>query len=103
MRLPKLNNDTQEYGIFDTLEKKYLQSFIFEIYLVMGHMWSWCLYALINLVFRTNVNLIVWLHLYPHHHHHITLKPGTMTTCDKRPPSMFVSGECHLHLTLFSR
>ena len=29
-----LNKYTQEYGIFDALEKNYLQSFIFAIYLV---------------------------------------------------------------------
>jgi meiosis-specific protein HOP1 len=29
-----LNKHTQEYGIFDALEKNYLQSFIFAIYLV---------------------------------------------------------------------
>jgi meiosis-specific protein len=29
-----LNKHAQEYGIFDALEKNYLQSFIFAIYLV---------------------------------------------------------------------
>ena len=33
-----INKHTKEYGIFDALEKNYLQSFIFAIYLVCQDM-----------------------------------------------------------------